>query len=216
MIRNVVFDWSGTLCNDMPPVLAGINRVLREFGVGALNESEFREAFCLPYENFYRALLPEGTEWDLDHLEQRYVAHYDEVANPAVEIAGAREFFDHCHATGRRIFLLSAVKRVHFDEQAAAMGYNVSAFTEIGTEIRDKCEELPQLIARHGLIASETMMIGDMVHDIDAADAAGVRSVAVLTGYDSKERLVSNDPDVMVSDLSHLQVLMNFVNTIEG
>lgn len=196
----------------MPPVLAGINRVLGDFGVGELSESEFRETFCLPYENFYRALLPEGTDWELEDLERRYVEHYDELANPAVEIAGAREFFDHCHASGRRIFLLSAVKRAHFDEQAPAMGYDVSAFTEISTEIRDKCEELPQLVDRHGLNVAETVMIGDMVHDVDAANSAGVRSVAVLTGYDSKERLVATNPDVIVSDLSHLQVLMNFVD----
>ena len=204
-------DWSGTLCNDLPPVLAGINGVLADFGLDALSEGEFREAFCLPYENFYRALLPEEADWDLDDLEQRYVAHYDEDANPAVEIAGAREFFDHCRTTGRRIFLLSAVKRAHFDEQAATMGFDVSAFTEISTEIRDKCEELPRLVERHGLAPSETVMIGDMVHDVDAAGAAGVRSVAVLTGYDSKERLVSTDPDVMVRNLSHLRMLMNFV-----
>ena len=200
----------------MPPVLAGINGVLGDFGLDGLSEAEFREAFCLPYENFYRALLPDEADWDLEDLERRYVAHYDEVANPAVEIAGAREFFDHCHASGRRIFLLSAVKRAHFDDQAATMGYDVSAFTEIGTEIRDKREELPQMLGRHGLSASETMMIGDMVHDIDAAEAAGVRSVAVLTGYDSKERLVSTDPDVMVRNLSDLQVLMNFVEAGEA
>ena len=194
----------------MPPVLAGINGVLGDFGLDGLSEAEFREAFCLPYENFYRALLPEGADWDLEDLERRYVAHYDEVANPSVEIAGALEFFDHCRTSGRRVFLLSAVKRAHFEEQAPTMGYDISAFTEAGTEIRDKCEELPQMIERHGLVASETVMIGDMVHDIDAAKAGGVRSVAVLTGYDSKERLVATNPDVMVSDLSHLQVLMNF------
>jgi phosphoglycolate phosphatase len=215
VIRNVVFDWSGTLCNDLPPVLAGINGVLADFGVDALSETEFREAFCLPYENFYRALLPEGADWDLDDLERRYVEHYDELENPAVEIGGAREFFDHCLTSGRRIFLLSAVKKAHFEEQAAMMGFDVAAFTEASTEIRDKCEELPLLLERHGLERSETVMIGDMVHDIDAAEAAGVRSVAVLTGYDSKERLLSTNPHVMVRDLSHLQVVMNFVEIAE-
>jgi phosphoglycolate phosphatase len=214
VIRNVIFDWSGTLCNDMPPVLAGINGVLGDFGIDALSEAEFREAFCLPYENFYRALLPDDSDWDLEDLERRYVAHYDEKENPAIEIAGAVAFFQFCRDSGRKIFLLSAVKQAHFEGQAKNFGFEIAAFEEVFTEVRDKREVILELVDAHTLDPEQTLMVGDMVHDIDAGRAAGVRSVAVLTGYDSKQRLAGANPDVMVRNLTELRALMSSLELI--
>jgi phosphoglycolate phosphatase-like HAD superfamily hydrolase len=45
-----------------------------------------------------------------------------------------------------------------------------------------------------------------MRHDIEAARAGGIASVAVLTGYEFGETLATAGPDLIVSDFAELQV----------
>ena len=42
MIRNIIFDWSGTLVDDLPAVLAATNFVFEQCGVEALTLEKFR------------------------------------------------------------------------------------------------------------------------------------------------------------------------------
>jgi phosphoglycolate phosphatase len=49
-----------------------------------------------------------------------------------------------------------------------------------------------------------TVMVGDGPQDIECAQAAGVRSVAVDSGFCSRERLVAARPDVLLRTLSEL------------
>jgi phosphoglycolate phosphatase-like HAD superfamily hydrolase len=50
-------------------------------------------------------------------------------------------------------------------------------------------------------------MIGDMRHDVETARAGGIRSVALLTGYEYPEVIATAEPDLMVENLSHLHQL---------
>jgi phosphoglycolate phosphatase len=69
MFHNLIFDWSGTLVDDLPPVLEATNHVLGIYGVAALDREGFRLRFRLPYRDFYEELLP-GVP--LDELEVHF------------------------------------------------------------------------------------------------------------------------------------------------
>src|SRR5262249_32299129 len=49
-----------------------------------------------------------------------------------------------------------------------------------------------------------TVMVGDGPQDIECARGAGVRSVAVDSGFGSRERLVAAHPDVLLHSLAEL------------
>ena len=51
--RSLIFDWSGTLVDDLPPTLYATNMVLGEYNVPTLSREEFRQRFRLPYPEFY-------------------------------------------------------------------------------------------------------------------------------------------------------------------
>jgi ADP-ribose pyrophosphatase YjhB (NUDIX family) len=54
----------------------------------------------------------------------------------------------------------------------------------------------------------ETIFIGDMQHDIQAARHGGVHSVAVLTGFNRLEQLRAAKPDLIVEHLGELQEIL--------
>jgi phosphoglycolate phosphatase-like HAD superfamily hydrolase len=212
VIRNLLLDWSGTLADDLGPVLKATNSIFEHYGRRGLTLEEFRQHFRLPFSGFYAELLPEATLEGLEPLYERFFAGlHDEVTL----LPGAREFIDFCSRSGRRIFLLSTIKASHFDEQAGRLGVR-DAFEHPYVEVMDKREKIREILATHALDPAETAFVGDMVHDIETARHGGVMSVAVLTGFDSLEKLAPSRPDVIVTNLTVLQKLLGGMTVIES
>ena len=59
MIRNCIFDWSGTLVDDLPAVWEASNSVFQRAGVAPLSLAEFRAEFSLPFKPFYDRYVPQ-------------------------------------------------------------------------------------------------------------------------------------------------------------
>lgn len=197
MIKNLIFDWSGTLADDLSSVLHAINATLKHFGKSALSEKEFREQFRLPFTEFYEEILP-GIE--LCELQSLYRAHFPDDQDVPI-LDHARELLEYAAATGRRMVLLSSAPLEHFRSQAMALGV-LDFFERVACGVIDKREELVRLLVELDMRPEETAFLGDMRHDMEAAQAAGVLSVAVATGYESVIKLIAADPDILLRDLS--------------
>ena len=99
--------------------------------------------------------------------------------------------------------LLSSIKKQHFEAQSAELG--LSDFFDFAyTEALDKRDWITMLLKDNNITREETLFIGDMQHDIETARHAGVFSVGVLTGYNSKEMIEVSKPDLIVNDLVEL------------
>lgn len=71
-----------------------------------------------------------------------------------------------------------------------------------------KAEKIRQCIQRTGIAAGETWMIGDAASDIEAAQLAGVRGIAVSWGYQDIELLQGSNPDHIIHFPHELLSLM--------
>lgn len=205
MLRNLLLDWSGTLVDDLPPVISATNFVLEQHGRPPLDREEFRRHFRLPFEDFYDEFLP-GVS--LGALEELFHRKFVELQGDVTPLPGLGEFLDFCRASGRRLFLLSSMKSEHFEAQAEKLGI-LHCFERPYAGVRDKRIKIREILATHGLAPEETAFVGDMIHDIEAARHGGVMSIAILTGYDTIEKLALARPDVVVSSLSDLRRLLS-------
>jgi len=204
MIKNILLDWSGTLADDLGPVLVATNAIFRHYGKKDLTLEEFRHHFRLPFSGFYAELLPEATEEGLEALYERFFLGL----NDDVELLpGALEFLEFCKVTGRRTFLLSTIKPAHFELQAGRLGVK-DHFEHAYVGIADKREKIREILRDHNLDPAETMFVGDMVHDIETARHGGILGVAVLTGFDSIEKLLPAKPPVICEGLGELQRML--------
>jgi phosphoglycolate phosphatase len=59
VIRNIIFDWSGTLVDDLPAVLKASNFVLTQAGKPEMSLEQFRAEFSLPFTKFYDRHTPD-------------------------------------------------------------------------------------------------------------------------------------------------------------
>jgi phosphoglycolate phosphatase len=212
VIRNLLLDWSGTLANDFGPVLKATNAIFRKHGHPEFSAEDFRRHFRLPYTEFYAEFMPEIA---VEGLEPLYAEFFEGLHVEVELLPGVHEFLDFCRRTQRRIFLLSTIKASHFDEQAGRLGVR-DAFEHPYVAIMDKREKIREILATHELDPAETAFVGDMVHDVETARHGGVMSIAVLTGFDSLEKIAPANPDVIVRDLPALQKLLGGLTVIES
>ncbi len=200
MLRNLIFDWSGTLVDDLAPVIGATNRVLRDHGLPELTREEFRRRFRLPFTEFYHEVLP-GVP--LEELDARFHETFVQLQHAVTPLPGAFEFLEYCRSSGRRLFLLSSIKREHWEEQSARLGVE-PFFEQAYVAVMDKRAMIGRILQDHRLDPAETAFVGDMIHDVETARHGGVMSIAVLTGYDSIEKLTPSRPDMVVASLHEL------------
>jgi phosphoglycolate phosphatase len=204
VIRNVIFDWSGTLVDDLPAVVQATNAVLRDAGLPGLSVDEFRLRFRLPFADFYREF---GGKLPMDELEACFHRHFRAVQSTVNELPHARDFLLFCRRHGLRTFVLSTVMEEYYAAQAALHGFAVHIdHPYLG--VRDKRTRIREILTTHELQPAETLFIGDMQHDIETARHGGVLSCAVLTGYNRLEQLRASHPDLIVEHLGELQAIL--------
>ena len=204
MFKNLIFDWSGTLVDDLGPVIEATNAVLEHYGVEPLDRESFRRRFRLPYSEFYKELLPDAP---LEELEALFRPAFDGAESSVTILPHSHNKLEWCREQGIRCFVLTSMDPGAFEKQLDE--FNLRHFFEATySGVVDKRELIHHLLETHELRADETAFVGDMTHDVETARHGGVSSIAVLSGYDHPEILAEVRPDITVHDLDALRSLM--------
>ncbi len=201
MIRNIIFDWSGTLVDDLPAVLQASNFVLTQSGQPAMSLEKFRAEFTLPFKKFYDRHTPDVP---MAQLENWFHREFRQAQASVVELPHARTFLEFCRAHKIRTFLLSTIHADHFAAQNRSLGLD-TFLDRSYTDVWDKREKIHEILRENNLKPDETLFIGDMQHDIETARHGGIHSCAVLTGYNTVDQLRAAKPDLIVEHLGELQ-----------
>ena len=204
MIRNIIFDWSGTLVDDLPAVLEATNHVFDKYAAPPWTMDRFRAEFCLPFKDFYARFLP-GVP--IAELERAFHGHFTRAQRTVEELPHAREFLLFCRERAIRSFVLSTIRPDYYAAQAGVNGFD--QFMERAyLAVWDKRAKIAEVLADNRLAAAETMFVGDMQHDMETARLGGVFSCGVLTGYNRLEQLRVSRPDLIVEHLGELRAIL--------
>ncbi|KAB2639347.1 MAG: HAD family hydrolase [Verrucomicrobia bacterium] len=205
MFANLIFDWSGTLVDDLGPVLEATNAVLGRYGLAALDREGFRRRFRLPYHEFYTEMLPAVPLAELEgHFRRAFAASI----SPVTVLPHAREKLEWCSQHGLRTFVLTSMDAQAFELQLDAFGWR-QYFEATYAGVLDKRQVIHRILATHQLAPEATAFIGDMTHDVETARHGGMTSIAVLTGYNHPEVLAAARPDLTVAHLGALRELLD-------
>jgi len=205
MFRNLIFDWSGTLVDDLPPVLEATNHVFSLYGVEPLDREAFRLRFRLPYREFYEEILP-GVP--LEELEVHFREAFAASKAPVTILPHAREKLEWCRDHGIRTFVLTSMDSQAFAKQLVDLEL-ADFFEATYSGVLDKRDRILGILETHRLAPSESAFVGDMTHDIETARHGKMTSIAVLTGYTHAGALAQSRPDLTVPDLEVLRHLLD-------
>ncbi|WP_083912901.1 HAD family hydrolase [Rubritalea marina] len=192
-----IFDWSGTLVDDLALVVSATNYVMRHYGKPEWEREAFRRSFRLPYNEFYEECL-EGV--DLSELETHFRLGFDLSDDPVPALPHAREFLEFLRGHGCQMYVLTSMSTLDFHQQARDLQLD-QYFSKTYSGVLDKRDVISSIVSDHGIDSSRCVFVGDMTHDVETAHHGGILSAGVLTGYNHRAVLESVDPSYLVNDL---------------
>jgi membrane protein len=145
-------------------------------------------------DNYVQALLPNATDQEAEALGEAhgklFRQHY---AHRLKAFPGARELLQRCHDQGLKVMLATSASADELERHldvldARALVDGWSNADDVGCS--KPCPDVFETAARKaGVPPSEALAIGDTPYDIEAAAAAGIRTVAVRSGLFPDEQL---------------------------
>lgn len=185
MIRALVLDWAGTVADDQALTLAATNATLERLGGEPVDMETYRRDFVVPVMGFYGPRLPGRT---LDEVDGVFFEEYRARLADVTLFDGAIELLHLARARGVPVSILSTLRADDIDQALRARGIR-DLVGAVHGNAADKREVLPDLVARSGVPADETLFVGDSPNDVAAAHVARVRAGAALYGYTPVDRL---------------------------
>ena len=196
--KNWIFDWSGTIVDDMALVVDATNHVMRQYGKPEFDREGFKSSFRLPYGEWYEEVIP-GV--DLGEIEDHFRKGFAASEATVPVLAYTREFLLQLRSEGVRMFVCTSMDPKAFVEQSNSHALT-DFFEETYSGVLDKRKLIESMLVEHSLNKAETVFVGDMIHDIETAHHGGIDSLGVLTGYNTFSELESAKPTRIVNDYS--------------
>lgn len=198
-IRQVLWDWNGTLLDDLTYAIGVRNRTFPAFGLPRIGSmAEYHRQFTFPVRRYYeRAGVTDETFVAVAHA---WMAEYVRGFGTVPLHGDAVETLARFAAAGVRQAVLSATRRDMLESQIARFPIRAYFTDVLGlSDIYARSKEAVGLdyLARCGVPAASTLMIGDTLHDAEVARAMGTGCVLVARGHQSRETLLTAGVPVM-------------------
>jgi len=212
LLEAILFDLDGTVIDTGPLIAESFRHAVRTV-LGEPIDDEEMLAYVGGWslrEQMYR-LSPDRSQ----ELVEAYRA-YNEPRHSGLEFcAGMQELLLELHARGARLGLVTAKRRstveIAFGHLSRLEGLFDVIVTSEDTELHKPNPE-PLLLALRKLetTPAEAAYVGDSPFDVEAANAAGLRSIAVTWGgIHPEERLLAAGPDAIVATPAELLTVLS-------
>ena len=200
---HIIWDWNGTLLNDIGASLASVNDMLAMRGREPIGVDYYRECIGVPIIKFYEKVFDLPNE-DYSVIIKQYNSGYLYHLKDCGLTENAVYVLDYFAKKGVKQAIVSSsnneqlyanVKKYGiFDRFEAVLGaadYYAGSKIERAVEYLSKSEEYRALV------------VGDLEHDAEMAAELGADCVLVTSGHENRERLYSANARV-ISDLKEL------------
>ena len=178
---HVVWDWNGTLVEDLPVVVESVNAALGAIGEAPITEDDYRAYFTRPVGKFYERLLERpisADEWDT--LDRVFHNQYRDALDRVPLAADAAEAIDAVRARGWSQSILSMWWEDELLDVVARHGL-VDRMALVQGNVDDPGGEKAGHLLRHvsalDLDVGSVVMIGDSTDDAVAAGVVGTACV---------------------------------------
>lgn len=200
----MVWDWNGTLLNDNHAVLAAVNEVCAGFGRPELSWGDWQAAYARPMQVSYEQILQrtlDDEEWA--RVDKLYHERYDALLHTCELADGTLDVLRQCIESGRTQSLLSMWFHGRLTPTVEQYGLT-SYFTRIDGLPGDvgggsKADSLIRHLEAQQLDPATVVLIGDVVDDGQAAQAAGTQCILVSTGAMTRSALEATGAPVTES-----------------
>ncbi len=190
---NVVWDWNGTLLDDMAACIDAMNRILKEKGLACISGlDEYRSKFCFPVEKYYERLGFDLINDPFEVLARMYIENYAIEYRKAKLFNDARGVLTQLKRSRIMQYVISASEQSSLLDQMKPFEIGHFFTRIIGSDnyyAISKVDIARQWFLNTRAESAKTIFIGDSVHDFEVAEAIGCACILIASGHQSVHEL---------------------------
>ena len=199
---HVIWDWNGTLFDDVDWCLEILNTMLSKRGIKTLRSiPEYHSVFCFPIIDYYKKVGFDFSIEPFEELAEEYIALYHsnksgncklfpqtESILAAIKSMGVKQVILTASEMSNLLLQMSEFDIGHyFDELCGLTDIYGKSKADVGLDY----------VARNKI--GRAVLIGDSKHDFEVATAMGVDCVLIAAGHHSKDELLTCGAPVLDS-----------------
>ena len=190
-MKHIVWDWNGTLLNDLGLVVEATNASLALFGAGPVSADEHRRDFIRPITAYYEGVVGRPiSSAEFEDLDREFHAAYNRGAPSLMLTGGVLDMLGSYAGTQSLLSMW-----FHVDLVPAVERYGLTPYFRRVDGLRatvgggHKAPLLKAHLAEMGLDGSDAVLVGDSVDDADAAAAVGADAILYTGGFTHVDKL---------------------------
>ncbi len=184
---HIVWDWNGTLLDDVDFCIQTINEILVEHGLKQVSRDAYRERFAFPVVDYYKTLGFDFNKVSFEVVGKAFFDRYRAGLNKGSSLfEGTKDLLKSLKAEGKHLYILSAAEEQHLFEatryfQVEHLFDGVYGISNVyATSKVDRGKELLQKIAA---LKEKIIFVGDTDHDLDVAKSLGIDALLIADGH---------------------------------
>ncbi len=206
-IRAVIWDWNGTLLNDVEYCLNILNNLLIDNQLKPLTLTQYRDVFTFPVKNYYEKAGFDFSKKSFEELGKVFIDNYERNKHSLKLFEKAPEVLEYFESVGIEQYLLSAYKQDNLEE--ILEHFRIKRFFKkikgLDNIYAGGKTELGISLIKEILHPKENiLLIGDTIHDEEVAKEMNVQSILISNGHQSAEKLHSNG-SLVIEDIKFLK-----------
>ena len=189
----ILWDWNGTLLDDVQLCVDALNRLLARYGYPQrYDRDQYRAIFCFPVQEYYARAGFDFSRHSFDELAVSFMEDYIPASARCPLMEGTRDALDAFANAGLRQVILSASPVPTLEQQAAQRDVTRYFDRLLGLGdiyAKSKVDLGLRYLQETGFDPARAVMIGDSTHDFEVARALGVGCVLQSGGHQPPEVL---------------------------
>ncbi len=199
----IIFDWDGTLSNSVGLITDLIIDSFKEVGIKSPSRHSISLQFGIELERALISLLPDKDFSKIDDLLAAYKALFKKHSNKVNLFEGIEFGIKELKRQGYLLSIATGGSRVSFNN-----AINQTSLKSIfsSTKTSNDCFSKPhpqmilEILEELMILPEKALMVGDSIYDLQMAKSAGISSLAILYGSQTKKQLEGNDALGYIND----------------
>jgi phosphoglycolate phosphatase len=217
MIKQVFFDWNGTILNDATANLKAENYSLSLFNIKPITIKKFRDTFEIPITKYYAKVGISEKVFFENHakIQETYHSFYEKQIEHCKAREGTEILLKWLYSKGIKSVILSNhteegiekhLKRLKLEKYIETLLANNSI---MHTGLKDKAQRAESYIEKNNVSPKQILVVGDAPEEAKIARQIGAKSALVSGGWYSETRLKEAKPDYIIERLDELIGVIN-------
>ncbi len=204
--QHIIWDWNGTLLNDVSIVVEAMNTMLIKRGLPLLDIARYKEIFTFPVREYYFKLGFDFEKEPFEILAAEFISEFDMEKYSFKLFDGVEQVISDLKSAGIKQYILSATQQSDlenavgtfkiasfFDRISGLDNHYAASKIEVGIALLDELRLNPKRV----------LLVGDTLHDFEVSRALQCDCLLVCNGHQSYDRISESKANI-INDISEI------------